>query len=151
MISTAKYEDLQYTHQGWFSKDQRYFFVGDELDEIRNGIKTRIIVFDLLDLENPKLHHTYFGDKYAIDHNAYVKGDTLYLSNYTMGVRMIDIKNIASKQMKEVGYFDTFPKNDQVSFGGVWSVYPFFESGNIIISDTDSGLFIIKKIPKKTK
>ena len=30
-------------------------------------------------------------------------------------------------------------------FNGAWSVYPYFKSDNIIISDINSGLFIVKK------
>ena len=31
------------------------------------------------------------------------------------------------------------------AFNGAWSVYPFFKSENIIVSDINSGLFIVKK------
>jgi hypothetical protein len=30
-------------------------------------------------------------------------------------------------------------------FNGAWSVYPFFNSDNIIVSDINSGLFIVRK------
>ena len=36
-------------------------------------------------------------------------------------------------------------QNNNAAFNGVWNVFPYFESGKIIISDIDSGLFIIKK------
>ena len=44
-ISTVKYGQLAYVHQGWLSEDHRYFFVGDELDERDHGIKTRTLGF----------------------------------------------------------------------------------------------------------
>ena len=47
--------------------------------------------------------------------------------------------------MREIGFFDTFPNNNASSFNGVWNVYPFFESGKILVSDIEKGLFIIKK------
>ena len=47
--------------------------------------------------------------------------------------------------MTEVGYFDTFPTNNNTGFDGAWSVYPYFTSGNIIIGDIDRGLFIVRK------
>ena len=47
--------------------------------------------------------------------------------------------------MQEVGYFDTYPPNDEANFNGVWSVYPYFKSGNIVISDSNKGLFIVRK------
>ena len=77
--------------------------------------------------------------------NGYVKGNTYFQANYTAGVRMIDIRNIESKELREIGHFDTFPDNDIANFRGAWNVYPFFPSGNIIISDINNGFFIIRK------
>ena len=48
------------------------------------------------------------------------------------------------KNIKELGFFDTYPKNNQTAFEGAWSVYPYFQSKNIVISDINSGLFIVK-------
>ncbi len=144
-ISTIDYSNIGYTHQGWFTEDQRYFIVGDELDEIDFGFNSRSIVFDLSDLDNPSVSMSYTGPTPAIDHNGYTKGDTFFLANYTAGVRMLDIENIGSNQIQEIGYFDTYPLNDNATFDGVWNVYPYFESGNIVVSDINSGLFIIRK------
>lgn len=144
-LSTISYTDIGYTHQGWFTEDQRYFIVGDELDELNFGFNSRSIVFDLQDLDNPSIKMTYIGPTTAIDHNGYVKGDTFFLANYTAGVRMLDISNIDGNQMQEIGFFDTFPTDNSAIFSGAWNVYPYFESGNIIISDINAGLFIIRK------
>jgi hypothetical protein len=43
----------------------------------------------------------------------------------------------------ETGYFDTYPGSDTDSFSGCWGVYPFAPSGNIYISDRDSGLYVV--------
>ena len=144
-ISTINYSNIGYTHQGWFTEDMRYFLLGDELDERDFGLNTRTVVFDFNDLDNPTHHMDYLGPTTAIDHNGYVKGDLFFLSNYSAGVRIIDITNISSGNMTEVGFFDTNPNNNNTSFDGVWNVYPYFASGNIIVSDTDSGFFIIRK------
>lgn len=144
-ISTVVYPNIEYTHQGWFTEDQRYFILGDELDEVGLGFQSRTLIFDFTDLDDPQFFDTYLGTTSAIDHNGYVKGDTYYLANYRAGVRMLDISGIADKTITETGYFDTFPENDIPEFDGVWSVYPYFESGKIIISDINSGLFVIQK------
>jgi len=44
-----------------------------------------------------------------------------------------------------VGFFDTYPENDGTNFNGIWSNYPYFESGNIVISDINRGFFLIRK------
>ena len=144
-ISTISYSNVGYTHQGWFTDNQRYFIVGDELDESNLGFNTRTIVFDFADLDNPILKTTYSGPSSAIDHNGYVKGNLFYLASYTAGVRFIDISAISSSTLTEVGFFDTYPNHDNAAFNGVWNVYPYFQSGNIVISDIEGGLFIVQK------
>lgn len=144
-ISKISYANVGYTHQGWFTDDQTYFIVGDELDEQRFGLNTRTIILDFSDLDAPKQKFIYSGPTNAIDHNGYVKGNTFYLANYTAGVRFIDISSIGTGAMTEVGYFDTYPVNDGANFNGVWNVYPFFSSGNIVVSDINRGLFIVRK------
>ena len=144
-IAILTYLQTGFTHQGWFTNDQRYFLLGDEFDEIDFGMNSRTIVLDLLDLDNPQFHFNYLGQTSAIDHNGYIKGNLFYQANYTGGMRVMDISNIANEEMTELGYFDTFPFNNATSFDGAWNVYPFLNSGNIIISDIDKGLFIVRK------
>jgi choice-of-anchor B domain-containing protein len=144
-ISTFQYTNIGYTHQGWFSEDQRYFILGDETDELTFGFDSRTLIFDLSDLDNPILHTTYLGETAAIDHNGYVKGDIFYLANYTAGVRILDISGIDGQSIIEEGFFDTYPSDNTAAFEGVWSVYPYFESEKIIVNDINSGLFVIKK------
>ena len=61
---------------------------------------------------------------------------------------MVDIINIEQKSFTEIGYFDTYPPNNNPKFNGVWNVYPFFKSGIIAINDIDSGLFLVKASDK---
>ncbi|WP_223032557.1 choice-of-anchor B family protein [Hanstruepera marina] len=143
-ISTIGYNNIGYVHQGWFTEDMKYFILGDETDEMGFGNNTRTLVFDFSDLDNPSFKMEYFGPTSAIDHNGYVKANTYYQASYTAGLRIIDISGINNNTMTETGYFDTHPENNNTSFNGAWSVYPYFASGNIIISDIERGLFIVR-------
>ncbi|MGK0378438.1 choice-of-anchor B family protein [Patiriisocius sp. Uisw_017] len=144
LIAEFGYPNVGYTHQGWFTEDQRYFLLGDELDEI-NGIgNTRTIVFDFSDLDNPELDFEYDGPTGAIDHNGYVKDGKYYMANYTAGLRVIDVTDIANGNMNEVGFFDSHPESDNTEFEGAWSVYPYFASGNIVISDINRGFLLVR-------
>jgi len=145
LISNATYSNGGYTHQNWIDEDHRYLYVGDELDERRFGNPTKTLVFDLEDLDKPSLYYSYLGVTSAIDHNGYTKGDSYFLANYTAGFREIDIENIEAASMTEIGFFDTYPENDSNSFNGVWNVYPYFESGVIAISDSNRGLFLVRR------
>lgn len=145
-ISTIGYSNTVYTHQGWFTEDQKYFIVGDEIDEIDFGFNTRTLVFDFSDLDNPTLSSEYSGPTSATDHNGYVKGDQYFLANYNAGMRVIDISDIDNGNFTETGYFDVYPSNNNSGYNGAWNVYPYFDSGNIVITTLFSGgLFIVKE------
>ena len=81
----------------------------------------------------------------AIDHNGYIKEDLFYMASYTAGLRVLDISQVQNKRVNEIGFFDTFPSDNNPKFNGAWNVYPFFDSGVIAISDIDSGLFLVKE------
>ena len=70
----------------------------------------------------------------------------MYQANYLSGLRILDISN--PEEPREVGFFDTVPfGEDKAGFAGAWSVYPYFESGVIIVSSIKEGLFVLKKRP----
>lgn len=145
VISIVDYPSNEYTHQGWLTEDSRFFIVGDELDEQNVGMNTRTIVFDFTDLDNPVLSFEYFSNNMSIDHNGYAVGDSFFLASYRAGMRELNILNIDNQNITEVGFFDTYPGDDNAAFNGVWNVYPFFQSGNIVLSDIEKGLFVVKK------
>ena len=178
LISVFDDYDHQYTHQSWLTDDHKYALLGDELDELDSeyelkvDAKTRTIVIDLTDLDDPVLHHNHEAETKAIDHNGYVKGTEFFLASYTAGLRVLDVLNIDQKSISELGFFNTFhdhsvhdhglpklttiknqdpggdhsgKKGNSEAFNGAWSVYPYFKSENIIVSDINSGLFIVKK------
>jgi choice-of-anchor B domain-containing protein len=144
-ISTASYPDHAYVHQGWLTEDHRYFYLNDELDEIRGlAEKTRTLIWDVTDLDDPQLVDEFLLSEPSTDHNMYIKNNVMYQSNYVSGLRLVDVSN--PTQPKEVGHFDTVPWGDNgPGFGGTWSNYPFFESGTIVMTSMSEGLFILKK------
>jgi choice-of-anchor B domain-containing protein len=143
-ISTINYNNVEYTHQGWLTGDHRYFLLGDEQDEINIGINTRTVIFDFEDLDNPQLSFEYSGPTSATDHNGYIKGTKFYLSNNAAGIRVIDLSDISNGNISEEGYFDSYPDHSNSGYIGAWSIYPFFESGNIVISDRTAGFLLVK-------
>ena len=144
VISTIFYSDPSYTHQNWFTEDQKYMILGDEIDEQDYGFNTKALIYDLTDLDNPVLNFNYYGTTPATDHNGYVKGNIYYLANYAAGFRAINIGDLANQNATEVGYFDTYPNHNNAGYSGVWNVYPYFSSGNIAINDRSGGFFLVK-------
>ena len=143
-IADAEYPNTVYAHQGWLSEDHRYFYSTDELDELTGRMDgTRTLIWDLEDLDDPILVKEYFGPTNATDHNLYVRGDRLYLSVNRDGLRVLDIRD--PENPVEFGHFDTTPgSEDSAGAGGVWSVYPFFPSGNVLVSSREEGLFVVR-------
>ena len=44
----------------------------------------------------------------------------------------------------EIAFFDTYPSGDRVAFNGSWSNYPYFESGTIVVTSIEEGLYVLK-------
>jgi len=143
-LSTASYPGFSYVHQGWFTEDQQYFLLDDELDETDGNSQTKTYIWDMQDLDDPVMIGTYKAYYPSIDHNQYVKGNHVYQSNYTAGLRILNLDDVGSGDLTEVAYFDTYPVNNDAEFFGTWSSYPYFESGIVIVSDITTGLFILK-------
>jgi choice-of-anchor B domain-containing protein len=136
-IASFEYPATGYTHQNWLTEDRKFMLLGDEGDEFDFGFNTRTIVFNISDLDNITFHMEYEGETSSVDHNGYVIGDKYYLANYSSGLRVVDISDIENGNMTASSYFDTYPSNNNANYDGSWNVYPFFESGNIVISGTN--------------
>ncbi len=143
-ITAVSYPAVAYAHQGWLTEDHRYFLQDDELDESREAtvVNTRTLIWDMTELDDPQLAGVYTASTESIDHNQYVVGNRAFQSNYTSGLRILDISDPANPS--EVGFFDTYPAHDDLGFIGTWSNYPFFESGNVVLTGIDEGLFVVR-------
>lgn len=139
-ISATDYQGRTYAHQGWLTENHRFFLLGDELDQGN----TTTYIWNIEDLDNPIMSGTHMGNSLSIDHNQYVKQNHLYQSNYTSGLQIFSLSNIEQNSLEQVGFFDTFPLDDNRKFDGSWSNYPFFDSGLVIVSDMSNGLFIVR-------
>ena len=103
---------------------------------------SRTLIWDVADLDDPILVKEHFGETFTIDHNLYIVGDLMYQSNYVSGLRVLDISD--RENPREVGFFDTVPWDESVTFDGSWSNYPFFASGTIVVSSGKEGVFFLK-------
>lgn len=144
MLARQGYAGSAYAHQGWITADHTYFIMNDEIDETNFGHNTRTYIWDIRDLDNPRLVDFYEADVPSIDHNLYIHDNIMYQANYTSGLRVFSLENLAQAGIKPVGFFDTHPLTDSPFYNGAWSNYPFFESGTIIVSDINRGFFALQ-------
>jgi choice-of-anchor B domain-containing protein len=140
---------IGYFHQGWITKNKRYFLMNDELDEMALGndqqpYGTRTHIFNITDLDNVTYEGFYEGTSPAIDHNLYALDQFIYESNYRSGVRVLDAIRVAESQLSEVAFFDLYPENDNAQFSGTWSNYPYLPSGIVLATSMYDGMFIVK-------
>lgn len=145
-LSRTNYANRGYSHQGWLTDDQSYLLLDDELDErnVASVTNTRTLIWNVIDLDNPVHQGDHSGVSTSIDHNQYIIGDYSYQANYTSGLRILDISDIANNNLSEVAFFDIYPANDNANFNGAWSVFPYFASGNVIVSGIEQGLYILR-------
>ncbi len=139
------YPRVAYSHQGWMSEDQHWYFHGDELDE--GGTEpTRTFVFDIRDLDDIALHFVNEPGGVNIDHNMYTHEGLLYQSNYTAGLQVFDTSGVADGVLPLIAEFDVWPDDggtDPAEFSGSWSNYPYLPSGTIPVTSIADGLFLL--------
>ena len=142
-VTTQTYPNVTFSHYGALSEDFQYLFVNDELDERDDPdvSTTTTYVMDVSDPANPTYVTSFTNGLPAIDHNLRVRGNFLFEANYRSGLRVFDVSDVNNVQ--EVGYYDTYPADDGVAFDGAWGVYTDLPSGVVLVSDSESGLFIL--------
>jgi choice-of-anchor B domain-containing protein len=150
------------THQGWVTNPnwQEFLVLDDEYDEYDGAGPAAsgypiTYFWDIRSLENPKQTGVFRSQAYGIDHNQFVIDGFAYQSNYGSGLRILDISSLprdpTGSRVKEVGFFDIYPEDDNLPNGGVvdfvgtWSHYPFFKSGYILVNTIERGAFVLKR------
>ena len=107
-------------------------------DEVTGGV---IKFFDITNKSNPIPLGQYTPNTAATPHNAFIIGDKCHVSWYTEGYRCIDISDPMNPV--EVASYDTWPGSSG-GYNGCWGCYPFLPSGNILVSDRSTGLYIVR-------
>jgi len=144
LISKLRYDfsRLTYTHQGWLTEDHKIMMMDDEL---KTGPTTTYIL-DLSDLDEPIMKTQFCQDFGSSAHNQYVKGSRTYQANYHSGLRIFDNEPLMNTDgnIEEIAFFDTYTPDDDFGFDGAWSNYPWFKSGNVVVSGIEEGLFVLR-------
>ena len=144
LLSRTSYQYAFYTHQGWLTEDHNAFIFGDEEDEAIMDMKTKTLVLNVEDLLQPVLTGSHSSQLGSVDHNQFVLGSYTYQTNNHAGFRLLRINEVSDRvDMVEIASFDVRPEDDGTGYYGAWSSYPFFPSGNVIVSSVERGLFVL--------
>ncbi|MCB0689804.1 MAG: choice-of-anchor B family protein [Saprospiraceae bacterium] len=130
---------FNFTHNAWGSDDGTYLFTTDE----RVGA-----LVDAYNVRNPD-EITLLGQyrptatlrNGVIPHNVHYYNGYLVISYYIDGVKIVDAHDPTN--LVEVGSFDTYSFRDD-GFHGAWGAFPYLPSGLILVSDIESGLYVLQ-------
>lgn len=139
--STVLYPGVRYCHQGWLTTDWKHLLINDELDETGSRTTTTYVV-NVENLDNPYYVTSFTNGSQAIDHNLMIRDNLVFEANYTSGLRVYDITDLTCA--REIAWFDTYPIDNARTFDGAWGVYSGLPSRNILVSDRDFGLFVLR-------
>jgi choice-of-anchor B domain-containing protein len=138
LASLTSYPDAGYNHSGWLNDDGTLYIMQDE----NHGYDVKIL--DVADLSNISVLATFNSgvDPQSMAHNGIIKGDLAYIPYYHDGLRVFDISDPINPV--QIWEYDTYAPNSHASYKGAWGVYPNLPSGNIIVSDMQTGLYIFQ-------
>ena len=138
LASLTSYPDAGYNHSGWLNDDGTLYIMQDE----NHGYDVKIL--DVSDLSNISVLATFNSgvDSQSMAHNGIIKGDLAYIPYYHDGLRVFDISDPSNPV--QTWEYDTYAPNSHASYKGAWGVYPNLPSGNIIVSDMQTGLYLFE-------
>ena len=124
------------------SSDGNHLFVTRELFNFAGDLS----VYDISNPASTALVYRTTGAQIGLDTTSAfqpkVVGNTLYLTWDQAGLAVFDISNPASPVL--IGNYDTWPGSVNGSlFDGGWGVYPFLGQDRVLVSDRDTGLYIL--------
>jgi hypothetical protein len=127
-----------FAHNTWLSDDGKFLFTTDERPD------ANVDAYDVSDLNNivrldvfrPLINEP----RGVIPHNTHYYQGFLVTSWYTDGVVITDVHK--PDNMIQVGSYDTYPGADG-GYNGAWGAYPFLPSGLLLVSDIQTGLYVL--------
>ncbi|MCI0708231.1 MAG: choice-of-anchor B family protein [Ignavibacteriae bacterium] len=133
---------LQYpgsgTHNAWTTEDGKYVLTTDEIGDTDKSLK----IWDIQNIQNPVQVGEVYSDS-AIVHNVFVKDTLAHVAWYNDGIKVVSIADPTNPQV--VGYYDTYPAPaNPLTYPGAWGAYPYYPSGKVIVSDRQTGLYVLR-------
>ncbi len=127
------------THNAWTSIDGRYIFTTDEVGSTTKNLK----VWNISNLPTVTQGPSVTFNPTRIIHNVHGRGYYAYVAHYHAGAFVADVHNPTA--ISTVGSYVTYRGGGtNASYAGAWGVYPYFPSGRFIVSDTQTGLYLLR-------
>ncbi|MBK8505420.1 MAG: choice-of-anchor B family protein [Saprospiraceae bacterium] len=130
---------LDFTHNAWVSEDGSFLFTTDERTDAFIDAYDIRNTDEILRLDQYQPSATVRNP--VIPHNVHYLNGYLIISYYVDGVKIVDAHQ--PDNLVEVGSYDTYRFRDD-GFHGAWGAFPFLPSGLILVSDIESGLYVLR-------
>ena len=127
-----------YNHSGWLTEDGNTYIMCDET----HGYKIKIL--DVSDPTDPTVISTFeaVSDSNSIPHNVMIKDSLAFISYYYEGLQVFNIAD--PTQPQRVAWYDTYPDETISFYEGAWGIYCYLPSGKLLVSDMQTGLYVLK-------
>jgi choice-of-anchor B domain-containing protein len=135
ITSLTSYPQQGTNHSGW-KIDDIYVFADEN-----HGLSLKVV--DASDLNNLSVISMFNSNVHpnSIPHNLIIRDNFVYVSYYHDGLQIFDISDPYNPI--KAGYYDTYVPNNHNGYAGNWGVDPQLPSGIILVSDVQSGLFVL--------
>tara|TARA_B100001123_G_scaffold430142_1_gene549618 strand:- start:865 stop:2367 length:1503 start_codon:yes stop_codon:yes gene_type:complete len=127
-----------YAHNAWLNDSGTHIVTTEETPN-----KT-VKIWDVSDFSNITVSGEYLGEN-GLAHNVHIKNDLVYISHYSVGIKIIDIYNPSDPI--EVAAYDTYPQGNGSGYVGCWGAYPFTNNNMVFASDMQNGLYVFNFEP----
>jgi choice-of-anchor B domain-containing protein len=136
----------KFSHNSWLTYDSKVMFT---TDEVNNSFLTAYDVSDPANITEIDRIQSNPGSQ-SVVHNTHIirvdNNDYAVTSWYKDGFTIVDVGRPAN--MVQVGNYDTYSGSGG-GMSGDWGVFPYFPSGNIVVSNIDEGLFVFTPTYKR--
>lgn len=130
---------FSFTHNIWVNEEETVAFT---TDEVANAPVTAYDITNFAEIEELDQYRPAASlGTGVIPHNVHVWNNYLLISYYTDGGKIVDASR--PENLVEVGNFDTWLGADG-GFSGAWGLYPFLPSRTVLVSDINSGLYVLE-------
>ncbi|HMC98297.1 MAG TPA: choice-of-anchor B family protein [Flavobacteriales bacterium] len=135
--SLTDYPGEGYNHSGWMNDDGTLYAMADET----HGSPLKFV--DPSDLGDLQVISTVSSevDPTSILHNPFFTGDLVHVAYYYDGYWLWDTTDPLQPAL--LGFYDTCVEPNTAGYRGAWGTYPFLPSGHILVSDMQTGLWVL--------
>ncbi len=126
-----------YNHSSWMGYD----YIGVMADETF-GMPLKVIdAHDPTDIKVLSAFGPRDTASTSIPHNPYLLERYAFVSYYMDGLQIYDLTD--PRYPVQAGYYDTYPGPDAQTYAGAWGCYPYLPSRRILVSDMQTGLYVL--------